>query len=306
MALGVIKGLVRTQRRVPGDVSAIGFDNISYTIAIMPELTTIAQPIAEMGRAIIQLLLRQIHDPASTPEMVVLQPTLIERESCRAVTSVERAPALYPRRRISERQACEELTLDTIHVVLAHDHPLVGAGMHILEEARHLFEDLAPDTLLIEMSLADAPDLMLAEPAAPAPAASRVFVLRGYQNRAFVFGLLGNELAAGLTEQDALQAIAESIQARSAGEAAGPSRRIVAKLPAHQLEGDAAATIDLTARESDVLRQLTAGKSDRDIGAHLGISETTVHYHLKNVYRKLGVRRRSEAIVWAIRSGWTE
>ena len=88
MALGVIKGLVRTQRRVPGDVSAIGFDNISYTIAIMPELTTIAQPIAEMGRAIIQLLLRQIHDPASAPEMVVLQPTLIERESCRAVTSV--------------------------------------------------------------------------------------------------------------------------------------------------------------------------------------------------------------------------
>ena len=88
MALGVVKGLARTQRRVPGDVSVIGFDNISYTTAITPELTTIAQPIAEIGSAIIQLLLRQIHDPASTPEVMVLQPTLIERESCRAMTSV--------------------------------------------------------------------------------------------------------------------------------------------------------------------------------------------------------------------------
>jgi LacI family transcriptional regulator, galactose operon repressor len=85
MALGVIKGLHRARRRVPKDVSVIGFDNISYTTAIIPELTTIAQPIAEIGQTIIRLLLRQIHDPASAPEVVVLEPTLIERESCRTV-----------------------------------------------------------------------------------------------------------------------------------------------------------------------------------------------------------------------------
>jgi len=67
-------------------VSVIGFDNISYTTAITPELTTIAQPIAEMGETIMQLLLRQIHNPAGIPEVVVLEPTLIERESCRDVT----------------------------------------------------------------------------------------------------------------------------------------------------------------------------------------------------------------------------
>ena len=52
-----------------------------------PELTTIAQPVMEIGQRVIDLLLKQINDPASAPEVVVLEPTLIERESCRAVRS---------------------------------------------------------------------------------------------------------------------------------------------------------------------------------------------------------------------------
>ena len=87
MAFGVIKGLLRARRRVPEDVSVIGFDNISYTTVISPELTTIAQPMIEIGQRVVDLLLKQIHDPAGAPEVVVLDPTLIERESCRAVLS---------------------------------------------------------------------------------------------------------------------------------------------------------------------------------------------------------------------------
>jgi LacI family transcriptional regulator len=86
MALGVIKGLHRLGRRVPDDVSVIGFDNISYTTVVTPELTTIAQPMTEIGQHVVELLLKQIHDPASAPEVVVLEPSLIERESCRDVT----------------------------------------------------------------------------------------------------------------------------------------------------------------------------------------------------------------------------
>jgi LacI family transcriptional regulator len=89
MALGAVKGLVRAWRRVPDDVSVIGFDNISYATAITPELTTIAQPVARMGETIIQLLLKQIHDSACAPDVVVLEPALIERESCCGVVSPE-------------------------------------------------------------------------------------------------------------------------------------------------------------------------------------------------------------------------
>ncbi len=198
------------------------------------------------------------------------------------------------------------MTLDTIRVVLAHDHPVVGAGMHILEEVRHLFEDLMPDILLLEMTLADEPGSMPDHEVKASLAAARVFVLRGYQNRAYVFGMLTDESATALGELDALQLIAESIQVGVAGAGGRRSHRIVAKLPTRELKGAPAPAPDLTAREVEVLRQLTTGKSDQAIGQHLGISRATVRYHLQHIYAKLGVKRRSEAIAWAAHAGWGE
>ncbi|MFN8489501.1 MAG: LacI family DNA-binding transcriptional regulator [Caldilineaceae bacterium] len=82
MALGAYKALHRLKRCVPEDVSVIGYDNIVYSTAITPELTTIAQPIPELGETAFTLLLNKIDDPTSPPETVVLQPSLIERASC--------------------------------------------------------------------------------------------------------------------------------------------------------------------------------------------------------------------------------
>ena len=57
----------------------------------------------------------------------------------------------------------------------------------------------------------------------------------------------------------------------------------------------------LSEREQDVLRLLALGKENQEIGDRLGISERTVRYHLRNIYDKLGVQRRGEAIAWAVR-----
>lgn len=56
----------------------------------------------------------------------------------------------------------------------------------------------------------------------------------------------------------------------------------------------------LTPREAEVLRWLSSGKTDRDIGAILGISPRTVHKHLQRVYEKLGVECRTAAVVRAL------
>ena len=56
----------------------------------------------------------------------------------------------------------------------------------------------------------------------------------------------------------------------------------------------------LTPREQDVLRWLSAGKTDRDIGAILAISPRTVHKHLQRIYEKLGVETRTAAVVRAL------
>src|SRR5579859_2637231 len=105
-----------------------------------------------------------------------------------------------------------EIFMEPIRMVLATDHPLLGAGVHIIENARHLFEDLAPDTLLIEMTIAtDPPAPVPGQPLAALPI--RVFALRGYHNRAYVFGLLAGEPAAVPTEHAALQLIARALLA---------------------------------------------------------------------------------------------
>jgi len=55
----------------------------------------------------------------------------------------------------------------------------------------------------------------------------------------------------------------------------------------------------LTPREQDVLRWLSAGKTDRDIGEILAISTRTVHKHLQRIYEKLGVETRTAAVARA-------
>ena len=63
--------------------------------------------------------------------------------------------------------------------------------------------------------------------------------------------------------------------------------------------GDAALQ-GLTLRERDVLRWVSAGKTDRDIGAILGISRRTVHKHLQRIYEKLGVETSTAAAARAL------
>jgi len=59
----------------------------------------------------------------------------------------------------------------------------------------------------------------------------------------------------------------------------------------------------LTSRELDVLRYLPTRLSNIDIGARLRISQNTVKTHLKDIYRKLRVGSRNEAVVVAVRLG---
>jgi DNA-binding CsgD family transcriptional regulator len=59
----------------------------------------------------------------------------------------------------------------------------------------------------------------------------------------------------------------------------------------------------LTDRELEVLRALAEGMGNKHIGARLGISPSTVKYHLQAIFAKLGVRTRSEAVSYGLRHG---
>lgn len=68
----------------------------------------------------------------------------------------------------------------------------------------------------------------------------------------------------------------------------------------HQRRTDnqtAAALVTLTPREKQILRMIAHGLSEKSIAWLLAISENTVNFHLKNIYRKLGVHNRTNATV---------
>jgi DNA-binding NarL/FixJ family response regulator len=60
---------------------------------------------------------------------------------------------------------------------------------------------------------------------------------------------------------------------------------------------------DLTPRETQMLLFVLAGLTNREIAAELVVSEKTVEFHLRNIYTKVGVRKRSLATIWAIQQG---
>jgi serine/threonine protein kinase/DNA-binding CsgD family transcriptional regulator len=64
--------------------------------------------------------------------------------------------------------------------------------------------------------------------------------------------------------------------------------------------------VELTPRELDVIRLVSEGLSNKEIGLALSISPRTVNFHLDNLFAKLGVRSRTEAAIFALRQGWIE
>jgi len=61
--------------------------------------------------------------------------------------------------------------------------------------------------------------------------------------------------------------------------------------------------VPLTERELEVIRALARGQSDRQIATSLGISEKTVRNHTSNIYRKLHIFDRTQAVIYAVREG---
>jgi len=63
---------------------------------------------------------------------------------------------------------------------------------------------------------------------------------------------------------------------------------------------------NLTLRELEILRLVADGRTNREVARAAWVTEQTVKYHLANIYRRLGVRNRGEAIAWAVEHGVAE
>lgn len=87
MAIGLYRGLNERGIRVPQDLSVVGFDDIDLAEYVAPKLTTVAQPIEEIGLRVAELLVRRINQPTTAPTKTILPVKLVVRDSTAPIAS---------------------------------------------------------------------------------------------------------------------------------------------------------------------------------------------------------------------------
>jgi DNA-binding NarL/FixJ family response regulator len=196
-------------------------------------------------------------------------------------------------------------------LLLADDHPVVRTGLralfsmeddlHLVGEAEtardavSLARSLHPDVVLMDLQFggdlqgADATRLIRAEPAAP-----HVLVLTNYDTDADILGAV-EAGASGYLLKDAPPAeLLAAVRAAAAGESAlAPS--VATRLRARERSPES----QLSRREREVLALVADGRSNRDIGDELFLSEATVKSHLVHIFTKLRVTSRTSAVAKA-------
>ena len=83
MATGALNCIIDHGLKVPDDFSVVGFDDSALATSVRPRLTTVHQPISEIGKLSVDMLLKQINGEAVSLREIILNHHLVERESCR-------------------------------------------------------------------------------------------------------------------------------------------------------------------------------------------------------------------------------
>ena len=103
-AMGAIRALREAGLRVPEDVSVVGFDDIQSAAYQNPALTTVRQPLREMGRIAAETLLRRIRQAGSQGGEIVVEPQLVIRETTsRTAARIQLTPVARPNRSARRR-----------------------------------------------------------------------------------------------------------------------------------------------------------------------------------------------------------
>jgi len=101
MAIGALRAIAARALRVPDDVSVVGFDDVSLAMYTEPPLTTVTQPICEIGTLATELLVRRVNGDHRRPRRCCLETRLVVRASCgiEPVAQSRRRVASEPRKR---------------------------------------------------------------------------------------------------------------------------------------------------------------------------------------------------------------
>jgi len=204
-----------------------------------------------------------------------------------------------------------------IRVLVADDHPIVRGGIALLlgaaddivvvgeaadgEEAVALAAALRPDLVLMDLRMPRLDGVEATQRILAANDNVRVLILTTYESDDQILGAIAAGASGYLLKAAPQAEIIEGVRAVAGGQTVlAPT--IAARL-VHRVRADAAPSPRLSARELDVLRLVSAGQSNPQIGRSLFISEATVKTHLLHAFEKLAVSDRTRAVTRAMELG---
>jgi len=207
--------------------------------------------------------------------------------------------------------------MQPIRVVLVDDHPVLRTGIRLLLEQLpdivviaeigdgiRALEELVllqPDVIVLDMELPGMNGIEVTRQLHAYGVAARILALSAYDDAQYIFGLLELGVAGYLTKDEAVTLIVDAVRGVARGETGWLSRRVTARLMQRQqtaLQARVSPQKYLSTREKQVLQMVAQGQDNPQIAVTLSLAEGTVKNHISNIYAKLGVRTRAEAVAW--------
>lgn len=210
-----------------------------------------------------------------------------------------------------------------IRVVLADDHAVVRKGIREFLEAEgdivvvaeasdgaqavELVAEHLPDVAVLDIQMPGVTGIEATRRIRAEHPSVKVLVLTAYDDDPYVFALLQAGAHGYLLKTTDSSQLVEAVRAVQRGQPALDAtitRKMIETMVGGRPPGAASAAEALTERELEVLRLAARGLTNKAIAQALSISDRTVQGHLANIYAKMSVGSRTEAVTEALRQGW--
>ena len=215
----------------------------------------------------------------------------------------------------------DEAPPSSIAVIVADDQAVARLGTcQLLQEAPEIEVEAtaASQSEALRLIRAHHPDLLVTEAKLPdglgteipiqlraSEVQTDVLILSAYRQQAYLQSFLEAGAAGYLLKEDDCRLLVDAIRGIKEGDRGWFSRSVTSQLLTLRNTGSGTDGDALTSRESELLKILAQGLTNREIAAQLELSVGTVKNYLTDIYEKLDVTGRAKAIVWAHNHGIT-
>jgi two-component system, NarL family, response regulator LiaR len=212
--------------------------------------------------------------------------------------------------------------MKTISVVIADDHPAFREGLcRILAEEKELeiigqasdgdeivslTKDLQPDVAIVDISMPKQNGIEATKGIKQSSPNTAVLIMSAYNYQSYVLASLSAGANGYITKDTPICELVAAVRLANAGDQIidhYAANLIIRNIATHKGNNE---NLELHPRQIEIIKLIARGLRNKEIAHELKISERTVQAHLCNIFNKLNVDSRTEAVLQALKQGWLD